>query len=240
MGSRAEDLESTAEPLCEKCMLKFHAAREFFTERVEHPPATQSGGGDDEELSAMAADTFRAGTCLARAYALGQLQLCPVLDIAPDDALLSMADAWSTWHPDKANEFYEHLPRVSQCLQEAAGDWKAALELYLAEGSAQQKASLAERKTRTDKIRKAWRAGKEVDKTRKRASGGDEESDEDSDDLLRCLRKLVTKRSEIRQKDPVFKCLFRQQYCKKDKCEACRVEKEIRTKIFAPLEKVKH
>ncbi|KAJ1479331.1 hypothetical protein T484DRAFT_1814789 [Baffinella frigidus] len=162
----AEDLESTAEPLCEKCMLKFHAAREFFTERVEHPPATQSGadavlsmdlaqlsqqqqaacatrctrfghltsfspstgGGDDEELSAMAADTFRAGTCLARAYALGQLQLCPVLDIAPDDALLSMADAW---HPDKANEFYEHLPRVSQCLQEAAGDWKAALELYL-------------------------------------------------------------------------------------------------------------
>ena len=43
----------------------------------------------------MAADTFRAGTCLARAYALGQLQLCPVLDLTPDGVLLSTADAWS-------------------------------------------------------------------------------------------------------------------------------------------------
>ena len=43
-GSRAaEELESIAEPLCEKCMFKFHAAREFFTERVEHAAAEQSG-----------------------------------------------------------------------------------------------------------------------------------------------------------------------------------------------------
>lgn len=62
--------------------------------------------------------------------------LAPPTHATPPSSLLpitppSYAPSRRARHPDKANEFYEHLPRVSQCLQEAAGDWKAALELYL-------------------------------------------------------------------------------------------------------------
>jgi len=80
--------------LCELCMDRFLAVRDFFREQVEK--ATPDDPQVDTELTAMTHDVFDSDSCLSRAYADGQLQLCPVTNLGADDALIAAtAESWS-------------------------------------------------------------------------------------------------------------------------------------------------